>query len=374
MDEKPDLDQLRQEIGQVDRDIMALIGRRLELAEQVGQAKLEQKLPIKNYQVEKLVIARNRKHAESFGAFPELAEEISKLLIHYAVATQDEKYSRSRRSHSKEEQRVLIVGGRGRMGQWLAQFFDSFDHQVTIFDPFDRQEAGGGGAKSSFPQVESLEEALNAATVVVLATPILETAKVFPTLIQSQTKALIFDICSLKSPLLGPIEEARKAGLHISSIHPMFGPEIRLLAGQNVLICDCGDQVATDRARKLFEETTANLIELTVQVHDEFVGNVLGLSHLTNLLFAHALSKSGIQFKELTRVGSTTFNAQQLVSEQVVNENQDLYYEIQAENNVTGKIVERLHESLSSFANAIQARNRDEFKALMEASRDYFRS
>jgi chorismate mutase / prephenate dehydrogenase len=366
MNNTPKLDSLRHEIGQVDRDIITLIARRLELAEEVGQIKMDQQLPIKNYQVEKQVIARNRSFAESLGSIPELAEDLSKLLIQYAVATQDENHSRWRRKKDSEQQSILILGGLGRMGQWLAKFFDSFDHHVCLYD------TSTSANQSRFECISDLDQALAAATVIVFATPILETQELLAAIIEKRPAALIFDICSLKSPLLDPLSEARRKGLRVSSIHPMFGPDIQLLAGQNILICDCGHSEATASARALFEDTTANLIDLTVAQHDEFVGNVLGLSHLTNLIFAHALSQSGISFKELQRVGSTTFNAQQSVSEQVVNENQDLYYEIQAENNATGKIIERLHSSIEQFSMAIKARDRNKFKELMDLSRRYF--
>lgn len=366
MTAKKDLEQLRQEIGQVDREIVELMARRLRLAEEVGQWKLRQNLPVKNYQVEKRVIARNRGFAEASGCLPGLAEDVSKLLIEYAVATQDENLSRAKRNPGKEEESILIVGGFGRMGLWLAHFFDSFNHHVCLYDTQSTDNP------SRFERASDLMAAAKKATIIVLATPIVNTAELLDSLSGITAQTLIFDICSLKSPLLSSIDKAKSHKLSICSIHPMFGPSIQLLAGQNILICDCGVPGATKRARQLFENTTANIIEMPVTDHDEYVGNVLGLSHLSNLIFAHALSQSGLEYAALTRIGSTTFNAQKAVSEQVVNENQDLYYEIQAENAVTGKIVERLKHSIEQFSKAIHGQKRDQFKALMEQSRRYF--
>ncbi|MDF1661969.1 MAG: prephenate dehydrogenase/arogenate dehydrogenase family protein [Planctomycetota bacterium] len=366
MSEERDLDQLRQEIGQVDQEIVELMARRLRLAEEVGQWKLKQNLPVKNYQVEKRVIARNRAFAQESGCLPDLAEDVSKLLIEYAVATQDENLSRSKRDPKKEAESILIIGGLGRMGLWLAHFFDSFNHHVRLYDTESIEN------QSRFERADNFIEASRKATVIVLATPIAKTAEILDALSGVSLQTLIFDICSLKSPLLASIEKARSKKASICSIHPMFGPSIQLLAGQNILICDCGVPEATKRARLLFEDTTANIIEMAVTDHDEYVGNVLGLSHLSNLVFAHALSQSGLDYSALTRIGSTTFNAQKAVSEQVVNENQDLYYEIQAENAVTTRIIERLKLSIEQFDKTIRGRHRDQFKALMEESRRYF--
>ncbi|MBP5734618.1 MAG: chorismate mutase, partial [Candidatus Methanomethylophilaceae archaeon] len=53
-----ELDELRDEIRKRDLEIIRLISERTELAKQIGMAKFEQGLPIRNVEVEKKVIAR----------------------------------------------------------------------------------------------------------------------------------------------------------------------------------------------------------------------------------------------------------------------------------------------------------------------------
>src|SRR5690606_28100994 len=104
-----------------------LVARRLELARQIGKLKLDSGLPIKDYKVEKDVISRAATKARELGIYAQLGEELARLLIRYAVTAQDELGARTRRrAHAGGVRRVLIAGGRGRMGLWLSDYFESF--------------------------------------------------------------------------------------------------------------------------------------------------------------------------------------------------------------------------------------------------------
>jgi len=117
------------------------------------------------------------------------------------------------------------------MGRWLARFFDSLGHQVSIFD---RPSVGTGRV----PRERDLARALKAHTVIVLATPIDATAAVLERIAGVGTDALIFDVCSLK----GPIAYAavgyfrRDFASHRSTL--CFGPDVEVLAGRNILLCE----------------------------------------------------------------------------------------------------------------------------------------
>ncbi len=364
-DDQAKLTKLRQQIRDVDDRLLSLAAERLALAKAIGVVKAAANLPVKDYRVEKDVIERGRAKARDLGLYESLAEDLFRLLISYSVAAQDEHQAMTKRQKSQGPLKVLIAGGQGRMGRWLSHYFDSFGYAVTHYDP------GASGKSSSFPLVTNLAKAAAEQDVIVLSTPISVTAAVIGELAKAKTKALVFDICSLKTPLLGAIKDAAREGLRISSVHPMFGPEVDLLAGRNILICDTGDAALTAETKALFEGTTAELVVLPLERHDQLMSYVLGLSHLTSLVFASALEGSGIAYDELRRAASTTFNAQLEVSAPVVKENQDLYYEIQAENRFTPELVQAVIKRLEQYGEVLQAKDRGKFKELMERGRVY---
>jgi chorismate mutase/prephenate dehydrogenase len=366
-DPQRDLPELRQKVRDLDEQILKLMAERIAVARQIGRVKLAARLPIKDYKVEKEVIERSRAKARELGLYEGLAEDVSRLLIRYAVAAQDEFQKQHHSSAQAKAQRILIVGGRGRMGRWLSEFFDSFGHAVSHCDP-------GATAGGPYPNVPDLGAAALTHDVVVLAAPISATGALIDTLAASGTRALVFDICSLKTPFLDRLEAAARAGLKVASAHPMFGPSADVLAGRNILVCHVEDAGATAATRALFAGTTANVLDLPVRRHDELMSYVLGLSHLVNLVFAQVLAESGLPFADLARAASTTFNALLDVVRPVVGENQDLYYEIQAENAHTPELVRRLAQGLEAYATALQAGDRDGFKRLMDAGRRYLNS
>lgn len=364
------LSEIREDIRAVDDQIMKLVAERMLLAREVGAAKLAQALPIVDFRVEKDVIERARARASALGLYPELAESLSRLLIRYAVAAQDEFHAEAKRPATGSRKRVLIVGGRGRMGAWLTDYFEGFGHEVAHLDQPDAKGA---------PQ--KLYADLTAATahdVVVLSTPISATASVIDALRQLRCQALIFDICSLKTPLVPALEAASRAGLSVASVHPMFGPGAQLLAGRNIIVCQvdasAAAAAAAAAARALFTDTTAAVVTMPLAAHDELMSYVLGLSHMTSLAFAEALARSGKAFAELRQVASTTFNAQLDVTVPVTGENHDLYYEIQAENRHTPEVIGAMKAALDAYAQAIKSGDRTAFRELMERGRGYLGS
>ena len=384
MTEKIDLLKLRKEIGSIDEKIMALIAQRQEIAKQIGQYKINESLPIIDYRREKLVIESNRKRAKKEGVYLDLAEDISKLLIKYSVMAQEEFHSKKIKAQSSSNKTILIVGGRGLMGRWFANFFHSFGHNILLFDQQARattktnQDPNARQTEpldvSEFAAVDSLKEGADLADIIVIATPILVTIKIYEELLAIKTSALLFDICSLKTPIISQINNAQRAKLKVTSIHPMFGPDVEFLSGRNILICDCGNSEASNAAKELFEETTANIIMLDLERHDQLMGYVLGLSHITNLIFAKALESSGFKYKELLGVASTTFNNQIKVTLPVTKENQSLYFEIQAENKFSQSIIEKLNVGLEDYCKAIANKDSKLFCQLMESSKEYFQN
>ncbi len=76
--------------------------------------------------------------------------------------------------------------------------------------------------------------------VIVVATPMKVAARVLLELAERKPKGLVVDIGSLKSPLRDGLKRLVDAGCKVTSIHPMFGPDTRLLSGRHVVFCELG--------------------------------------------------------------------------------------------------------------------------------------
>jgi chorismate mutase/prephenate dehydrogenase len=182
---------------------------------------------------------------------------------------------------------------------------------------------------------------------------------------------VVFDVCSLKSPIRTGLAALRDAGLRVASVHPMFGDDVELLAGQHVVFVDLGAGDALERARELFDPTMATQVILDAESHDRMMAYVLGLAHAVNIAFFTAAAGSGKPAPDLLRVSGTTFASQFDVARRVSRENAELYYEIQTLNDFGAESLDALHDALSALTRAIREHDPQAFTDMMREGLRY---
>lgn len=192
---------------------------------------------------------------------------------------------------------VLIVGGAGRMGRLLARFFRRRGFYVEICDPAD----GLPGFQSA-----PLSRAA-AADVVVVAASLSRSAEALARVTGQRPKGLVFDVASVKAPIVPILEAARLGGTSIASVHPMFGPSVRSFRGHDLIVCDCGDTKAARRVAALFEGTGLRIATMPVAEHDPWIARTMGLTHALALGAAAALAAMEVKPHALDGRASTSF-------------------------------------------------------------------
>jgi chorismate mutase/prephenate dehydrogenase len=175
----------------------------------------------------------------------------------------------------------------------------------------------------------------------------------------------------LKSPLLDGLKELRSAGCRVTSLHPMYGPDTRLLSGRHLIFCDAGDVDATQAAKELFAATMVEQLDMGLEDHDRLIAYVLGLSHALNIAFFTALAESGEAAPKLAQMSSTTFDSQLLVSEAVAQDNPHLYFEIQNLNKFGLGPLDALCEAAGRIRETVAGGDEEAFVELMNKGRDY---
>lgn len=355
------LDRHRAAIETLDARILELVARRLDEAQAIGELKGARGIPLRNFEVEAQVCARLETMAGGLGRGSELGRDLALFLIERSLETQAPILESA---YAGERLKALVVGGRGGMGHWLAGFLAGQGHEVRIHDV-----APGEGP---WPRCEDLGDGAQWADLILVAVPMSACAQVLLAIAAHGTQAVVGEICSLKGHLLPTLERLRVGGTRVVSLHPMFGPDVRMLSGRNIVVCSEGDAGARELVKGLFASTSANLVEMSIEEHDRRMGAVLGLSHLANLAFAGALRHSGLAFEDLDAASGVTFLKQVATTRDVVRENPGLYYEIQALNAVTPETFSWIERALADFRGALERRNQGEFVALMRASGNYF--
>ena len=348
-----DLDELREEIARTDSEIIELVSKRIGIAQEIGDYKVANGLPIRNVEVEKKVISRYRDAAEDHGIDPDTLETVARALIREAV---DREARITLPGPVRRE--ISVIGGGGRMGAWLSELFERDGHRVKRIDTSSNNGLTLADAASS--------------DIVIVSVPMDAADGILNELDAiCRDDALIFDIASLKTPIhdtLLRMAQHRK----VCSVHPMFGPSVTSMYGRNLLVCDCGNSEAVAEARALFDNKGADLKTLELARHDEYMAYVLGLSHAVNIAFFTVLERSGIGYGEMCTVASTTFRKNMETNESVALEDPLLYYEIQNYNAFRDVMWERFSGAVDEIKRASIDDDPSDFVRIMDAGRKYF--
>jgi len=354
------LEELRDALSDIDRQIIDLIAERQRIVGEIGVSKLADGAATRDFAREKVVIDRGRARAAEVGVDPGLAEDILTALIRSSLASQER--DRVVAEGQGNGRRVLVIGGAGKMGGWFVDFFASQGFETTIAD------ASAEDAPGVF---RNWTEAGVDYDVIVVATPLAVSGRILAQLAVLNPPGLVFDIGSLKTPLIDGLQELQQAGCKVASLHPMFGPDTRLLSGRHLIICDAGSPEATAEAKALFSATMVEQLEMGLDDHDRLIAYVLGLSHALNIAFFTALAESGEAAPKLARMSSTTFDSQLLVSGGVARDNPHLYFEIQHLNRFGLGPLDALLDSVRRIRELVVSGDEQGFVELMERGREY---
>jgi chorismate mutase/prephenate dehydrogenase len=347
-----ELDDVRAEIRRLDDEIARLVRERVDAARRAGEVKRRQGLGLRDHEVESDVVDRMADTFEDRGLEASTGEDVARLLIGEALRAQEQDEltpAKGRRG------RVLIVGGAGAMGSWLARFLHGLGFEVLVHDV--------AGPLEGFPYTTDLQGAAHEVDLVLLSTPPDETRDVLEQL--EGVEALVLDIASLKSPIEDTLVELA-AEQPVASVHPLWGPQTRVLSDKNVLVLDCGNPEAAREARELFELSAANVVELPLEDHDPMMALTLGLPHALNLAYAEVLAHSERAYEAIEACGGPTFLKQTSVAAEVAGEDPDLYRQIQALNEATPAVYDALRDALDALEGRI-----DDPGAFREAMRAY---
>jgi chorismate mutase/prephenate dehydrogenase len=355
------LEDLRARLDVLDRQLLEIVAERQALGKEIAAAKRATGQSTRDFRREREVLLKARRDAEALGISPALAESILQSLIRGSLTTQEQ--ARVAAQGRGTGRSALVIGGRGKMGRWMADFLASQGFRVTIADPT--------GEVPGYEWIPDWQATDLGHDLIIVATPLKIANEVLLGIARRRPAGVVFDVGSLKTPLRAGLAALRDAGVRVTSVHPMFGPDTELLSGRHVIFIDLGSQEALGEARALFQSTMADLVVMELDEHDRLIAFVLGLSHALNIAFFTALAESGEAAPRLARMSSTTFDAQLDVATRVAAENPELYYEIQSLNAYGEDAVGALKAAVDRLARAVHEHDEAGFVDMMLRGREY---
>ena len=223
------------------------------------------------------------------------------------------------------------------MGKWFASFFQQEGHSVII-----------SGRKTG-PDPRQMAEVC---PVVIVSVPIEATDAVIRAVGPCMPReSVLMDLTSLKEdPVRAMLEVAVS---EVIGLHPLFGPRVASLDGQNIAVCPARGERWLPWLKDIMEKNGAHLVETTPEGHDKMMAIVQGLNHFNTVMMGLTMAGSGVSCEDLRRFSTPAFR-ERLDHLGRVSAHPDLYAHLIAGNHHTGKLL------LTSYR-----KNLDELEALL---------
>ncbi len=231
---------------------------------------------------------------------------------------------------------VGIIGGKGKMGNYFANFFKKNGYEVIISD------VGTKLGNKALAQKADL---------VIVSVPIDRTKEVIQEVAPLVKRTgMLMDLTSVKA---SPMESLKKTKASYLGCHPLFGPTVNL-DGQVIIICPGKGKLGQMWLKNLLEKNGAIVRELTHKKHDELMSYIQTLTHFSHIAFADALRKSGIPIKEFIKYPSPVYMLELYMMGRILNQDPKLYANIQLSNSMNIKAVESYLKSCRELAETIE--------------------
>ena len=247
--------------------------------------------------------------------------------------------------------KVTVIGAGGQMGQWFAKYFASKGFEVTGYD--SENKVVGKDIKVA----ESLVGGILKSDYVVLCTPTRRTPEIIRLIAKEMKRdTYLIEISSEKSKVVTSLSKM-PSKINPICIHPMFGPGVKTIKGQNIISVPIKDaKKELTMTKSLFEG--ANFVTIDAAEHDKKIAVILGLTHLMNLVFANILSKDE-KMLLTEKMSGTTFRVQKILAESIMTESPELIETIIANPEIR-RVAEELWKDIGRLLTAIQESKTEE--------------
>ncbi|WP_239032235.1 bifunctional chorismate mutase/prephenate dehydrogenase [Pseudoalteromonas amylolytica] len=302
-----DLNELRQGIDECDTELVNLLAKRRALTEQVGVIKQQTGAPLHAPEREAQLIASRREQAQNLNVNPDLVEDILRRMMREAYENQQGRLA----CVAPELSPVVIVGGKGAMGQLFAKQLERSGYEVRILD---REEQAQAGALLADAKLVLISVPINA---------IEEVVNHLPTLPED---CILADITSVKQQPLKVL--LNKHSGPVVGLHPMFGPDISHWVKQTIVVCEGR---AHERCTGLLEQLSvwgSQLVEIDAKKHDQAMQIIQVMRHLTTFVYGQFLSKQCHTLEELRSCSSPIYQLELMMVGRLFAQSPELYSDI----------------------------------------------
>ncbi|CAH0541110.1 bifunctional chorismate mutase/prephenate dehydrogenase [Vibrio marisflavi] len=347
-----ELSELRDQIDEVDKQILDLLSQRLALVEKVGEVKSEHGLPIYAPDREAAMLASRRLEAEKKGVPPQLIEDILRRTMRESYASEKDSGFKCLKPELRS---VVIIGGHGQLGKLFGRMFSLSGYDVKVIGSKDWDKA---------------DEVLSTAGLVVVTVPIHLTVGVIKKLEQLPEDCILCDLTSIKSSPLHAMLETHNGP--VVGLHPMFGPDVASFAKQVIAYSNGRGEEKYQWLLEQFAIWGATLREIKADEHDSGMTLIQALRHFTTFAYGVHLSKENPDLNSLLKLSSPIYRLELAMVGRLFAQDPNLYGDIIFSSQENVQMIKRFHERLGEAVNLLEHNDKPEFIESFEQVRTWF--
>ncbi|HOJ49976.1 MAG TPA: prephenate dehydrogenase/arogenate dehydrogenase family protein [Spirochaetota bacterium] len=241
--------------------------------------------------------------------------------------------------------KVGIIGGKGLMGKIFADFFRRNGIDTVISD------------KNT--EISSIDVA-KSSDIILISVPI----NVTPLVIKEvapfvNENSLLCDLTSIKREPLSLMLKYSKSS--VVGLHPLFGPGIKSLKNQVIVMCKGRGDYWYNFLKEMFEKEGAKVKESSAEEHDKMMAVIQGLTHFTFITITHVLKDLGIDIKESLEYSSPIYRLRIDMISRILNQNPSLYADISILNKETIRVIKNYIKNVKKLYKIIKSEERSSF-------------
>ena len=347
-----ELSKLRDQIDEVDRQMVELLARRLSLVEDVGHVKSQHGLPIYAPDREAAMLASRRQEAESKGVPPDLIEDILRRTMRESYSSENDSGFKCLKPDLRP---IVVVGGHGQLGGLFCRLFELSGYQVR---------------KLGSDEWDQADEMLADAGMVVVSVPINVTEQVIAKLGYLPADCILADLTSVKSGPLQAMLEVHKGP--VIGLHPMFGPDIPSLAKQVIVYCDGRNPDHYQWLLEQFQIWGASLNRISAIEHDQGMTLIQALRHFTSFVYGVHLAEEDPRLDQLLSLSSPIYRLELAMVGRLFAQDAQLYADIIMSAPQNLAMIKRFHQRFGEAITMLESQDKAAFTQAFDQVENWF--
>jgi prephenate dehydrogenase len=252
---------------------------------------------------------------------------------------------------------IGIIGGTGSMGQWFGKFFSGAGHTVLV-----------SGRKTETTYTDIIKECDAVILSVPLDAAIEVSGQIGPLLRKNQ---LLMDLCSLKEAVVKNMLDKTEAD--VIGTHPLFGPFMDSIKGQNVIMCPGRGEQWLKWLENEFVSKGAFVTVMNPSVHDRHMAIVQGLTHFLAICMGRTLQKMNMNNSTALSCSTPVFKINYDLIGRLFAQDIGLYQNLISRNIHFGNVLDLFLSSVDEGKNSLFSGQDEKGLLFLENVRDYFK-